>query len=107
MTVYESLEWDKLCDLVASFATTSLRAAAVKSSYGLESTYDNSLRLLKETNVAVEMHKHGGCRPDFGHIDAFSVESAIRMPGEIGQEMALRHWPLLLFFTSLKPCRLI
>ncbi|KAI9097744.1 hypothetical protein K1719_025515, partial [Acacia pycnantha] len=73
------LEWDKLCDLVASFATTSLGREAVKVQlWSLNQTYDNSLRLLKETNVAVEMHKHGGCRLDFGHIDAALVESAIQ-----------------------------
>ncbi|KAK4273808.1 hypothetical protein QN277_017134 [Acacia crassicarpa] len=73
------LEWDKLCDLVASFATTSLGREAVKAQlWSLNQTYDNSLRLLNETNAAVEMHKHGGCRLDFGHIDAPLVESAIQ-----------------------------
>ncbi|XP_054788928.1 LOW QUALITY PROTEIN: uncharacterized protein LOC129294528 [Prosopis cineraria] len=73
------LEWDKLCDLVASFATTSLGCKAVKAQlWSLNQTYDESLRLLNETNAAVEMHKHGGCRLDFGHIDAALVESAIQ-----------------------------
>ncbi|XP_028795773.1 uncharacterized protein LOC114751284 [Neltuma alba] len=73
------LEWDKLCDLVASFATTSLGREAVKAQlWSLTQTYDESLRLLNETNAAVEMHKHGGCRLDFGHIDAALVESAIQ-----------------------------
>lgn len=41
--------------------------------WSLNQTYEESLRLLNETNAAVEMHKHGSCRLDFGHIDAALV----------------------------------
>lgn len=36
-------------------------------------TYEDSLKLLEETNAAVEMHNHGSCRLHFGHIDAMLV----------------------------------
>lgn len=36
-------------------------------------TYEESLKLLVETNAAVEMHKHGSCRLHFGHLDALLV----------------------------------
>lgn len=32
-------------------------------------TYEESLRLLDETNAAVEMHKHGGCSLDLSGVD--------------------------------------
>jgi len=95
------LEWDKLSDLVSSFATTSLGRHALKVPLSLKSylfsylyfifliynfifmkqdqlwsqnqTYQESLKLLQETNAAVEMHKHGSCRLHFGHIDAIMV----------------------------------
>ncbi|KAI4307000.1 hypothetical protein L6164_030235 [Bauhinia variegata] len=73
------LEWDKLCDLVASFATTSLGREAVKAQlWHLSQTYEESLKLLDETNAAVEMHKLGSCSLDFAHIDAVLVKSAIQ-----------------------------
>ncbi|KAF5450555.1 hypothetical protein F2P56_030889 [Juglans regia] len=72
------LEWGSLCDAVASFAGTSLGREATKAQLcSLNQTYEESLRLLEETNAAVEMHKHGGCRLDFGGIDAVLVKSAI------------------------------
>lgn len=95
------LEWDKLCDLVASFATTSLGRQALKvlflflsvflsllllshhpmlwvfteqdQLWSLNQSYDESLRLLNETNAAVEMNNHGSCRLHFGHVDAMLV----------------------------------
>ncbi|KAE8077579.1 hypothetical protein FH972_016132 [Carpinus fangiana] len=73
------LEWDSLCDAVASFAGTSLGREATKAQlWSLNQTYEESLRLLEETNAAVEMRKHGGCSLDFGTIDAVLVKSAIQ-----------------------------
>ncbi|XP_031382995.1 uncharacterized protein LOC116197109 [Punica granatum] len=73
------LEWDKLCDSVASFAGTSLGRKATKNQLAsLNQTYEDSLRLLEETNAAVEMHKHGGFSLDFGGINVALVRSAIQ-----------------------------
>ncbi|WJX63469.1 hypothetical protein P8452_48350 [Trifolium repens] len=73
------LEWDKLSDLVSSFATTSLGRHALKDQlWSQNRTYEESLKLLEETNAAVEMHKHGSCRLHFGHIDAMLVQTAIQ-----------------------------
>ncbi|KAK4784230.1 hypothetical protein SAY86_018598 [Trapa natans] len=73
------LEWDKLCDSVACFAGTSLGREATKTQLGyLNQTYEESLRLLEETNAAVEMHRHGGFSLDFGGIDVALVKSAIQ-----------------------------
>ncbi|KAF6151845.1 hypothetical protein GIB67_010419 [Kingdonia uniflora] len=56
------LEWDKVCDSVASFAGTSLE----------------SKRLLAKTNTAVKMINYGGSGGmDFSGIDVALVESAI------------------------------
>ncbi|PNY17743.1 mutS2-like protein, partial [Trifolium pratense] len=41
-------------------------------------TYEESLKLLEETNAAVEMHKHGSCRLHFGHIDAMLAQTGIQ-----------------------------
>ncbi|XP_057987387.1 uncharacterized protein LOC131169127 isoform X1 [Hevea brasiliensis] len=72
------LEWDKLCDLVSSFAGTSLgREASKLQLWSLNKSYKESLMLLQETNAAVEMHKHGACRLDFTGIDLLLVKSAI------------------------------
>ncbi|XP_059667338.1 uncharacterized protein LOC132312832 [Cornus florida] len=73
------LEWNKLCDSVASFAGTSLGQEATKAQlWSLNQTYEESLRLLGETNAAVEMHNHGDCVMDFSRIDVILVKSAIR-----------------------------
>ncbi|XP_022141292.1 uncharacterized protein LOC111011726 isoform X2 [Momordica charantia] len=73
-----ALEWDKLCDSVASFARTSLGRQAIKAQlWSLNRTYEESLRLLNETNAAVEMQKHGGCSLDLSGIDLLLVKSAI------------------------------
>uniref|UniRef100_A0A2N9HQI8 DNA mismatch repair proteins mutS family domain-containing protein n=1 Tax=Fagus sylvatica TaxID=28930 RepID=A0A2N9HQI8_FAGSY len=73
------LEWDKLCDSVASFAGTSFGREATKEQlWSLNQTYEESLRLLEETNAAVEMNKHGGCSLDFRGIDVVLVKSAIQ-----------------------------
>ena len=99
------LEWDKLCDCVASFARTSLGREATKvwtlslslslckvfillpwkcvldllmvvlqaKLWSLNQSYEESLRLLDETNAAVEMIKHGGCSLDFTGVDVLLV----------------------------------
>ncbi|CAK8537750.1 unnamed protein product [Lathyrus sativus] len=73
------LEWDKLSDLVSSFTTTSLGRHALKDQlWSQNRTYEESLKLLEETNAAVEMHNHGSCRMHFGHIDAMLVQTAIQ-----------------------------
>ncbi|KAH1262882.1 Endonuclease MutS2 [Glycine max] len=73
------LEWDKLCDLVASFATTSLGRQALKDQlWSLNQTFEESLKLLEETNAAVEMNKHGTLRLHLGHLDAMLVKTAIQ-----------------------------
>ncbi|KAF4398862.1 hypothetical protein G4B88_023456 [Cannabis sativa] len=73
------LEWDKLCDCVASFARTSLGREATKAKlWSLNQNYHESLRLLDETNAAVEMLKHGGCSLDFTGVDVLLVQSAIQ-----------------------------
>ncbi|TKY56408.1 Endonuclease MutS2 [Spatholobus suberectus] len=73
------LEWDKLCDLVGSFATTSLGRQALKDQlWSLNQTFEESRALLEETNAAVEMHKHGTLRLHLGHLDAMLVKTAIR-----------------------------
>uniref|UniRef100_A0A6N2LLG8 DNA mismatch repair proteins mutS family domain-containing protein n=2 Tax=Salix viminalis TaxID=40686 RepID=A0A6N2LLG8_SALVM len=73
------LEWDKLCDLVSSFATTSLgREACKEQLWSLNHTYQHSLILLKETNAAVQMHNHGACRLDFSSINLLLVKSGLR-----------------------------
>ncbi|KAI8565174.1 hypothetical protein RHMOL_Rhmol03G0240400 [Rhododendron molle] len=73
------LEWDKLCDSVASFAGTSSGKQATKAQlWTLNQTYEESMRLLGETNAAVQMHNHGGCAMDFSGIDVGLVKSAIQ-----------------------------
>ncbi|KAL8240789.1 hypothetical protein R6Q59_014144 [Mikania micrantha] len=73
------LQWDQLCDSVASFSGTSLGRQATKDElWCLDQSYDESLRLLAETNAAVEMHKHGGCVMDFTSIDIALVKSAVQ-----------------------------
>ncbi|CAL1365626.1 unnamed protein product [Linum trigynum] len=73
------LEWDKLCNLVASFASTSLgRQATLSQLWTLDNSYDDSLMLLQETNAALQLRSHGGCRLDFSGLDLVLVESAIQ-----------------------------
>ncbi|KAH9724512.1 DNA MISMATCH REPAIR 2 domain-containing protein [Citrus sinensis] len=80
--VYESLrvlEWDKLCHSVSSFARTSLgREATLTQLWSINQTYQDSLRLLDETNAAIEMQKHGSCSLDLTGVDLSLVKSAIR-----------------------------
>ncbi|KAL7003721.1 hypothetical protein U1Q18_004869 [Sarracenia purpurea var. burkii] len=73
------LEWDKLCDSVASFAGTSAGEEATKAQlWSLNQTYEESMKLLDETNAAIEMHKYGGSFMDFSVIDVVLVKSAIQ-----------------------------
>ncbi|KAK2972814.1 hypothetical protein RJ640_028342 [Escallonia rubra] len=100
------LEWDKVCDSVASFAGTSLGQDATKAQlWSLGQSYTESLRLLEETNAAVEMHKYGGCTMDFAGIDVASVKSAVQharrgLPMDGNEAMALV--ALLQFAESLQ-----
>ncbi|XP_009629933.1 uncharacterized protein [Nicotiana tomentosiformis] len=73
------LEWDKLCDSVASFAGTSLGKVALKEQLGyLNQTFEDSLRLLEETNAAVEMNKYGAMM-EFNGIDIELVKTALQV----------------------------
>nr|GEZ94409.1 DNA mismatch repair protein MSH3 [Tanacetum cinerariifolium] len=72
------LEWDKVCDSVASFAGTSLGKQATKHSLLRLNSFHDSLRLLAETNAAVQMHNHGSCIMDFHSIPIPLVNSAIQ-----------------------------
>ncbi|KAM7267410.1 hypothetical protein ACFE04_009576 [Oxalis oulophora] len=78
------LEWDKLCDVVSSFAGTKLGREATKSQLWSSVvdrtfTYQDTLYLLHQTNAAVRMHNHGSFSYalDFTRIDAVQVDSAI------------------------------
>ncbi|EYU45307.1 hypothetical protein MIMGU_mgv1a005150mg [Erythranthe guttata] len=71
------LQWDKLCDSVASFAGTSLGRQATKEQlWNLDKAYEDSVRLLEETKAAVEMNKYGAMM-DFTGIDVAMVETGI------------------------------
>ncbi|XP_055825259.1 uncharacterized protein LOC129893863 isoform X2 [Solanum dulcamara] len=73
------LEWEKLCDSVATFAGTSLGKEALKEQLGyLNQTFEESLGLLEETNAAVEMNKYGAM-VDFNGIDIELVKTAIKV----------------------------
>ncbi|XP_019054629.1 PREDICTED: uncharacterized protein LOC104605235 isoform X2 [Nelumbo nucifera] len=73
------LEWDQVCDSVASFAGTSLGREATKEKlWSFDQSYEESRILLSETNAAVQMLKHGGCGMDFSGIDVIRVKSAIQ-----------------------------
>ncbi|KAL8139725.1 hypothetical protein V2J09_005746 [Rumex salicifolius] len=73
------LGWNKLCDVVSSFARTSLGCEATKEQlWSLDQTYEESLRLLKETNAAVEIHKFNNVILDLGGVDSLLVISAIQ-----------------------------
>ncbi|XP_076930477.1 uncharacterized protein LOC143595323 [Bidens hawaiensis] len=78
-TTLRVLQWDQLCDSVASFSGTSLGRQATKAElWCLDQSYQDSLRLLAETNAAVQMHNHGSCIMDFTSIDTALVKSAIQ-----------------------------
>lgn len=100
------LEWDKVCDSVASFAGTSLGQQTTKAKlWEVNQSYKESLKILEETKAAVEMHKHGGCAMNFSCIDIALVKSAIQhargcSPVEGCEAMALV--ALLQFAESLQ-----
>ncbi|KAL3846088.1 hypothetical protein ACJIZ3_003491 [Penstemon smallii] len=72
------LQWDQLCDCVASFAGTSLGVQATKEQlWNLDKAYEDSMRLLEETNAAVEMHKYGAMM-DFNGVDVALVETCMQ-----------------------------
>ncbi|XP_076941882.1 uncharacterized protein LOC143611573 [Bidens hawaiensis] len=78
-TTLRVLQWDQLCDSVASFSGTSLGRQATKAELCcLDHSYQDSLRLLAETNAAVQMHNHSGCVMDFTSIDIAKVKSAVQ-----------------------------
>ncbi|XP_057546484.1 uncharacterized protein LOC130825331 [Amaranthus tricolor] len=100
------LEWDKLCDSVSSFAGTSLgRIASKEQLASLDQTYEESLRLLRETNAAVEIRKFNNAIMDFSSIDVFMVRSAVdharRASPVTGQE-AISVAALLQFAEALQ-----
>ncbi|OMO97727.1 hypothetical protein COLO4_14395 [Corchorus olitorius] len=100
------LEWDKLCDSVASFARTSLGRQATKTQlWSLDQTFEESLRLLQETNAAILMHNHGSFNLDLTSIDLALVDSAIKharrsLPLEPQEALALLS--LLQFIEALQ-----
>ncbi|XP_044497942.1 endonuclease MutS2 isoform X2 [Mangifera indica] len=72
------LEWDKLCNAVASFARTSLGREATKDQlWCTDQTYQDTLTLQDETNAAVQILKHGACSLDLTGVDLSLVESAV------------------------------
>ncbi|XWS50244.1 hypothetical protein CRYUN_Cryun12cG0071700 [Craigia yunnanensis] len=100
------LEWDKLCDSVASFARTSLGRHATKTHlWSLNQTFQESLRLLQETNAAILMHNHGSFNLDLTSVNLALVESAIKharrvLPLEANEAMAVLS--LLQFIEALQ-----
>ncbi|TYI52855.1 hypothetical protein E1A91_D12G277800v1 [Gossypium mustelinum] len=100
------LEWDKLCHSVASFARTSLGRQATKAQlWSLDQTFQESLRLLQETNAAILMHNHDSFNFDLTSVDLALVESAIKharrgLPLDANEAMALLS--LLQFVEALQ-----
>ncbi|KAK3153021.1 hypothetical protein QOZ80_2BG0166620 [Eleusine coracana subsp. coracana] len=73
------LEWGKVCDAVAAFAGTAHgRDATKKQLWEVEDvSYEQSRRLLQETEVAVWLLDNAGGAMDFSGLDTVAVESAI------------------------------
>uniref|UniRef100_A0A1D1XPS1 MutS2 protein n=1 Tax=Anthurium amnicola TaxID=1678845 RepID=A0A1D1XPS1_9ARAE len=72
------LEWDKVCDAVASFTGTPLGRDATKELlWRLDFGYEDTKSLLAETAAAVEMIKYGAGGMDLGGIDVVHVKLAI------------------------------
>ncbi|KAK8481618.1 hypothetical protein V6N13_077196 [Hibiscus sabdariffa] len=100
------LEWDKLCQSVASFARTSLGGRATKAQlWSLDQTFQESLRLLQETDAAIRMHNHDSFNLDLTSVDLALVESAIkharrRLPLHASEAVALAS--LLQFVEALQ-----
>ncbi|KAK6926114.1 MutS2 and Smr-associated SH3 domain [Dillenia turbinata] len=89
------LEWDKVCDSVSSFAGTALGKKETKAQlWNLDRTYEDSVRLLEETNAAVEMLKYGKFGFDFHSLDLLLVDYALQharrgLPVEGSEAMAV------------------
>ncbi|PUZ38337.1 hypothetical protein GQ55_9G188100 [Panicum hallii var. hallii] len=73
------LEWGKVCDAVASFAGTGHgRDATKKQLWEVEDvSYEQSQRLLQETEAAVWLLDNAGGAIDFSGLDTVAIESAI------------------------------
>ncbi|PAN46544.1 hypothetical protein PAHAL_9G192700 [Panicum hallii] len=73
------LEWGKVCDAVASFAGTGHgRDATKKQLWEVEDvSYEQSQRLLQETEAAVWLLDNAGGAMDFSGLDTVAIESAI------------------------------
>ncbi|KAL1206575.1 DNA mismatch repair protein MSH1 [Cardamine amara subsp. amara] len=100
------LEWDKVCDVVASFARTSLgREATKKKLWSLDQSFDESLKLLEETEAAIKMLQHGSFCLDLSSIHISLVESGIRHAQRrisLRADQSLEVASLLRFFESLQ-----
>ncbi|KAL9225106.1 hypothetical protein vseg_001068 [Gypsophila vaccaria] len=100
------LEWDKLCDAVSAFAATSVgRQASKERLRKVDQTYEESMRLLRETNAAVEIHKYSSAVMDFASIDALLVRSAIghtRRSSSVSGQEAIAVAVLLQFAETLQ-----
>ncbi|CAA7049121.1 unnamed protein product [Microthlaspi erraticum] len=100
------LEWDKLCDVVASFARTSLGHEATKKKlWSLDQNFDESLKLLDETEAAIKMLQHGSFCLDLSSIHISLVESGIRHAQRrisLRADQALEVASLLRFFENLQ-----
>ncbi|KAL4346278.1 hypothetical protein GQ457_17G023040 [Hibiscus cannabinus] len=100
------LEWDKLCQSVASFARTSLGSRATKAQlWSLDQTFQESVRLLQETDAAIRMHDHDSFNLDLTSVDLALVESALkharrRLPLHANEAVALAS--LLQFVEALQ-----
>ncbi|XP_022890400.1 uncharacterized protein LOC111405654 isoform X1 [Olea europaea var. sylvestris] len=99
------LEWDQLCDTVASFAGTSLGKQATKAQlWNLNKMFDESVKLLEETDAAVEMHKYGAMM-DFSGIDISLVKTGIQCAGSgfpVSGDEAMALVSLLQFAEALQ-----
>ncbi|CAN6298833.1 unnamed protein product [Urochloa humidicola] len=73
------LEWGKVCDVVASFAGTAHgRDATKKQLWEVEDvSYEQSQRLLQETEAAVWLLDNAGGAMDFSGLNTVAIESAI------------------------------
>ncbi|CAN6323531.1 unnamed protein product [Urochloa humidicola] len=73
------LEWGKVCDAVASFAGTAHgRDATKKQLWEVEDvSYEQSQRLLQETEAAVWLLDNAGGAMDFSGLNSVAIESAI------------------------------
>ncbi|CAN8248230.1 unnamed protein product [Cochlearia groenlandica] len=100
------LEWDKLCDVVSSFARTSLGRQATKTKlWSLDHSFDESLKLLDETEAAIKMLEHGSFCLDLSSIHISLVESGINQAKRmisLRTDQALEVASLLRFFDNLQ-----